>query len=124
MFCSLALNCSSCISRPQCAWCSSINISKAKSRCDYYDNLLANGCPDSEVVNPASSVEIVKVNYQDNYIFGIIKPYNLFDQDNVQIDPSESPVQLHPQKIHLHIRKSIEIDFFCFKMSLNIEFLI
>ena len=27
-------------------------------------------------------------------------------QDNIQIKPSEKPIQLHPQKIHLHIRQS------------------
>ena len=105
VFCTLSPNCSSCISRPQCAWCSSLNITRKLSRCDFSENLLANGCPDSEIVNPASSVEIVKggtgwKKLASYYFFVLL-------QDNIQINPSENPVQLHPQKIHLHIRKSM-----------------
>ncbi|CAG2118416.1 unnamed protein product, partial [Medioppia subpectinata] len=62
VICSQASNCSKCISHPQCAWCMSVvKTLPGISRCDSSDSLLANGCPDADIVNPASSVEIVKV---------------------------------------------------------------
>ncbi|CAG2174705.1 unnamed protein product, partial [Oppiella nova] len=63
--CSLSPNCSSCISQPQCAWCSAQTPLPGITRCDSSESLSANGCPDKDIVNPASSVEIVKMMCND-----------------------------------------------------------
>lgn len=80
--------CGACISAsPICSWCS--NSAFTKIRCDSRKILLANGCPDSEIANPKTKLNIM--------------------EDKPTSD-GLTAVQITPQKVQLQIRPHVSVE--------------
>uniref|UniRef100_A0A7M4E3F9 Integrin beta n=1 Tax=Crocodylus porosus TaxID=8502 RepID=A0A7M4E3F9_CROPO len=88
-----ATSCEDCLLiHPKCAWCSKEDFGSTKSitsRCDYIENLIANGCAGA-IESPQSSINIVKNNSLSS------KGSSLTHSDVTQMTPQKVSLNLRP----------------------------
>ncbi|XP_074949108.1 integrin beta-5 [Phalacrocorax aristotelis] len=94
-----ATSCEECLLiHPKCAWCSKEEFSSTKSitsRCDFLQNLIANGCAGA-IENPSSSINVVKN-----------VPLSSKGSGQMHLDVT----QIMPQKVALNLRPGDQTSF-------------
>ncbi|CAL1283909.1 unnamed protein product [Larinioides sclopetarius] len=85
--CSSRATCGACLASHNCAWCSAKVYKKSAPRCDKIDNLQERGCPNENIITPATASEI-------------LENEPLSDAGAV----TGSAIQLKPQKLKLSLR--------------------